>query len=164
MPKTTASSRIWKTVGSLVLAMINATLILVVLCLILGLTLVNRIDGLTQTFAQNLVQVEPLRDELQETRAEIAGLRSYLSDVLSESGDLSASASARLQSQLTRLNTKMETADARMTALADMPAQLIDQAVQSLADEAALTVARFSGCTPADRDAVAAAPTPPPAD
>lgn len=161
MTTSSFSSRLLRTFGQLLLALLNATLLLVALCLFLGLSLTNRIDDLTATFAQNLIEVEPLRDELAQTREQIAGLRSDLAAVIEQQDTLSAAASARLQGQMTELNARLDAMAAPFENLSGAPERLIDQAVQSIADEAAMTYARIRGCTPADRAAVEAAMTAP---
>ncbi len=161
MTTSSFSSRFFRTLGQLALALLNATLVLVALCLFLGLNLTNRIDNLTATFAQNLIEVEPLREELAQTREQIAGLRSDLADMIAQTDTLSAAASARLQGQMTELNARLDAMSAPFEKLSGAPERIIDQAVQSLADEAAMTYARIRGCTPADRAAVNAAITAP---
>lgn len=137
-----------KTLKDLGLALINATLILLALCLFLALTVVNRIDGLTETFSQNLITVQPLREEVQATREELAALRADLAEVISQGGDFSSAAALRMQAKLDGMEAKMDETRARMSDLADAPARLVDHAIEKTGQELGDTVIRLRGCVP----------------
>ena len=64
-----------KTLKDLLLAMLNATLILVALCLFLALTVVNQAHSPGQRpFAEHLHVLGPLRESVQETGEESCGV------------------------------------------------------------------------------------------
>ena len=87
-----------KTVKDLILALINATLILIALCLFLGLMVMNRANDITATFASNLIKLEPLKDEVSAAREDIAGLRTYIAALKATPGTVSAAVSATVLS------------------------------------------------------------------
>ena len=62
-----------KVLKDLALALVNATLILVAVCLFLAWQLSRTVEGLLANAAGQLQVVEPLRARMAETRAELAG-------------------------------------------------------------------------------------------
>ena len=59
-----------KTLKDLALALLNATLLLIALCLFLAWLVSSRVDGMLATFASNLELVGPLREDVQAMTAE----------------------------------------------------------------------------------------------
>ncbi|MEM8630853.1 MAG: hypothetical protein AAGF74_06440, partial [Pseudomonadota bacterium] len=85
-----SSGRGWKVIRDLLLAMVNATLILVAICLFLAWRVSAAVGDVTERFAENLELATPLADEVQAMTQELKDLRSDL-DKLSQSGsDLSS--------------------------------------------------------------------------
>jgi hypothetical protein len=136
--------RLPRVLADLGLALLNATLILVALCLFLAWQTARQMNDLAGTFAQNLIEVEPLRDELRQTRAEIGGLRDDLAGLGSAGGALSDSAEAGIAA----LQTRVDGMVGRLDALAGAPERLTAMAVTQITDGMARTITRFSGCVP----------------
>jgi len=136
------------TLKNLGLAMINATLILIVLCLFLTWKITNRVDNLASNFAQNLNIVAPLREDLQGATRELAALRSDLAALKTQSGDVSSATLQRLQDRMSQTQGKLETAQQSVRDLAQAPAQLIDHAIETAADEFAQRAKDIRGCVP----------------
>lgn len=128
--------------------MINATLILIVLCLFLAWKITNRVDNLASNFAQNLNIVAPLREDLQGATKELAALRSDLAALKAQSGDVSSATLQRLQDRMSQTQEKLETAQQSVRDLAQAPAQLIDHAIETAADEFAQRAKDIRGCVP----------------
>lgn len=128
--------------------MINATLILIVLCLFLTWKITNRVDNLASNFAQNLNIVAPLREDLQGATRELAALRSDLAALKTQSGDVSSATLQRLQDRMSQTQGKLETAQQSVRDLAQAPAQLIDHAIETAADEFAQRAKDIRGCVP----------------
>jgi len=57
-------------------AMINATLMLLALCLFLGWKLVGSVQDVTGKVTEAVVQITPVQDRIQDLRLEVVGLRS----------------------------------------------------------------------------------------
>ena len=89
-----------KTLKDLFLALLNATLILVALCLFLFLMAANKANSLTETFAEHLQIVGPLQESVQTTGTEIAALRSDLAELKNQSGEVSSATMTGSQSGL----------------------------------------------------------------
>lgn len=138
-----------KTLKDLLLAMLNATLILVVLCLVLALTVVNRASSLTATFAENLNVVEPLQQSVQDTGAEVAALRTDLAALRDPSQDVSSATITRIQDRVTGLESKLNDMQASLASLRDAPKTLVDHAIATAGDQAVQSIGQIKGCVPA---------------
>lgn len=138
-----------KTLKDLILALLNATLILVVLCLVLGLMVVNRANSVTATFAENLNVVAPLQESVQATGAEVAALRTDLATLRDESQDLSSATMMRIQDRVTALETKLDGMQESLSSLRDAPKTLIDHAIATAGDQAVQSIGQIKGCVPA---------------
>lgn len=136
------------TLKNLGLALINATLILIALCLFLAWMITGRIDSLASTFAQNLNIVAPLREDIQGATAEMAALRSDLAAIKTQSGDISSATLQRLQERVEQTQSKLDMAQQSVSKLTQAPARLIDHAIETAADEFAERVTAIRGCVP----------------
>lgn len=142
-----------RTFKDLVLALLNATLILIALCLFLGLMVVNRANAITETFTSNLIKLDPLRSEVADTRAEVAGLRADLADLRNGSGDLSAAVMERMQSRMESIDTRVDAMQAALQGVKNLPYELTDHAIEKTAAEISGQVQLIRGCTaPVDAD------------
>lgn len=137
-----------KNIKDLALALVNATLILVIVALFLTLKVVNKADDLTATFAQNLVQIQPLRDEVVAMSQEIAGLRADLNTVVTGTDTLNGAAAQRLETRATALQTRLDDMQASMAKLSNAPYDIVDHAINSAADATADRVNDIRGCVP----------------
>ncbi len=140
-----------KTLKDLFLAMLNATLILVALCLVLGLMLVGRANSLSDRFSENLRTLTPLRDNIEATGAEIAALRSDIASLRDPSIELPPEALARVEDRMAKMEARLDTIQASTKELRDAPKQMLDQAIAQAADETVTAVARLRGCVPTDK-------------
>ncbi len=140
-----------KTLKDLFLALLNATLILVALCLFLGWKLASSVENVTTDFAETLQVVTPLRDEAQGIRGELAALRSELAALPTDGSVIDTATSRRIKSALNRLNAiedKLQTTQARFSDLAEQPDLLIEKAIQTSGDVVADRVLAIRGCVP----------------
>uniref|UniRef100_A0A2A3K076 Uncharacterized protein n=1 Tax=Alloyangia mangrovi TaxID=1779329 RepID=A0A2A3K076_9RHOB len=137
-----------KTIRTLLLALLNATLILVALCLFLALQLGNRIEGITSSFARTLVSVDPLREELGSMTSELVGLRGDLAALRAGSGETTSEAAQKISARLDKLETRLDNTSQRIEGLLSNPEQLIDHAVDRTAEEIKQGLGTLRGCTP----------------
>ncbi|MEM9550634.1 MAG: hypothetical protein AAGA05_05640 [Pseudomonadota bacterium] len=148
-----------KTLRDLALALVNATLILVALCLFLGVQLVSRVGVMADTVTQNLQVVAPLADEVRGTRTELAGLRADLAVLREQSDEEREAALASLHDRISALETRADGLLTRAEAVVQNPADLIDHAIQSTAGATVGVIGQMRGCAPAaDQQAMALAP------
>ncbi|MCA0904943.1 hypothetical protein LCM27_00885 [Ruegeria marisrubri] len=140
-----------KTLKDLALALINATLILVALCLFLGWKLASKVESVSAEFSEAVQVLAPIRDEAKGIRAELSALREDLATLRNENQITDSQAAQNLQATLRRLNAvdqKLQTAQERFTELAETPEVLIAQAIQTGADIASERVLALKGCEP----------------
>ncbi len=139
-----------KTVKDLFLALLNATLILIALCLVLALMVFNRANSLAESFADNLQIVTPLQESVRNTGAEVAALRSDLAGLKEQSGDVSSATMARVEDRIETMEARLDEMMATLTELRGTPQRLLDQAIEKAGDQAVLTAGRIRGCVPPD--------------
>ncbi|KIC43036.1 hypothetical protein RA27_06885 [Ruegeria sp. ANG-R] len=140
-----------KTLKDLLLALLNATLILLALCLFLGWKLAQSVDHIRTGFAENLQLVAPLREQAQGIRGELTALRSDLAS-LSQGTQLDTTTRQQLGTALQRLSNlegKLEDTQARLANLVDNPEDLIDYAITTSADTITDQLLTVKGCEPA---------------
>jgi hypothetical protein len=144
------AARLWRLPGQLVLALINATAILVIIAAILALVTMARIDH----FAGNVVatmteavlsKVElPQKDALANLRnltAEVRALRTTLAEIR-------AGENPRLQAEIARLREALTTVQASVDRLGNARSILTDEAIGRLARAATDTLVKLRGCSP----------------
>lgn len=136
------------TLKKLGLALINATLILIVLCLFLAWKVTSRVDDLASNFAQNLNTVAPLREDIQGATSEMAALRSDLATLKAQSGDVSSATLQRFQDRMAQTQAKLDTSQRAVGKLTEAPSRLIDHAIETAADEFAQRFTDIRGCVP----------------
>ncbi|MGV6803738.1 MAG: hypothetical protein ACWA49_05985 [Ruegeria sp.] len=137
-----------KTLKDLLLALLNATLILVALCLFLGWKLAQSVENIQDNFRESLHIVQPLRDQAQGIREDLGGLRTELSG-LRNRGDDDPETRQKLLLALTRLDqvqSKLESTQSRMKELADSPHLLIDYAINTAVDATTQRLIEIRGC------------------
>ena len=141
-----------KTLKDLLLALLNATLILTALCLFLGWKLASTVDDITVKVAEKVQIVAPLKEDVQGIRGELTALRSDLSS-LQLSGTAADSATAqKLSEALEKLNdleNNLQASQARIAELTEAPDQLINTAIENSADIFADRIIAIRGCEPA---------------
>lgn len=140
-----------KTLKDLLLALLNATLILVALCLFLGWKLASTVEDVTSGLSEKLQVVTPLRDEAQGIREQLSGLRSDLARIQEDGLVSNTVVSLRMSNTLDKLETietKLQTVQTRFAELAESPDQLIDHAIETSADVVADRIIAILGCGP----------------
>lgn len=143
-----------KTLKDLVLALINATLILIALCLFLAWKTSATLNGLVGEFASQIEIVGPLRDDVQAMTAEVNALRTDLAEVRFDTA--SSELVAQLKTRVDTMTDKLDSVEARMDGLAAKPEEMIslavEQVTQGVAEGAAQAINDVRGCTPATAD------------
>ncbi len=132
---------------NLVLALLNATLLLAAVCLFLLWQLSKTVDRIAVDFASNLEIVTPLREEIQATRDEVIGLRADLASLQSGSGELTAETRARIGARSAKIEAQLDDMRTSLQDLAGTPERLIDQAITTAAETFGAKAAELRGCT-----------------
>jgi len=123
------------TLKNLILALINATLILVALCLWLGVSLTNNLRSLTDVVDRGLEAVAPIRQDVATARTELAGLRQTVAELRANPGDLAGDELAQVVAVLEQIDGRLADMQAQVTALADLPEEVLETAIGAVADE-----------------------------
>lgn len=137
-----------KTLKDLLLALLNATLILIALCLFLGWKLAQSIESIQDRFAQSLAVVQPIREQAQGLRADIGTVREELAAIRADTND-DPELRQKLILTLTRLDDlqgRLEETQRKLNEVAENPELLIDFAVSTAVDAATERALRLRGC------------------
>lgn len=132
-----AKRSLGRSVGNLVLALVNATLVLAALCLWLAwgaLLAAERVSGQIEEAAQTVL---PLRTEIVSLTEEIAATRSALAEHRSDGG----ADRAALEQRIAGVEAELAQLTEAVTELGADPEVLIDRAVTSAFDGLGATVA-----------------------
>lgn len=135
-----------KTLKNLALALLNATLILIALCLFLAWKVTDKVDDLAGNFAQNLSVVTPLREDIQGVTDELAALRKDLAGLAAQTDTINSAALQRIQGKVEQAEAKLTTAQQSIRNLTQAPTRLIDYAIETAADEFAKRATEIRGC------------------
>jgi hypothetical protein len=126
-----------RSVGALLLAVLNATLILAALCLWLAWGALSAAERVSDRIGEAAETVLPLRAEIRRLTDEIAAARTELAERRAED----AAGTAALQVRLAAVETELAELTAAVTELSADPEALIDRAVASAFEGLGETVA-----------------------
>lgn len=135
-----------KTLKDLLLAMINATLILVALCLFLLWQLSGTAERVIADFAQNLQIVKPVEARVVALHEEVSGLRADLAALSLEDTAQNLPASQALQARADALQSQLEQINSTLTTLAETPEKLMRDGVAQLSERASTTLSQLAAC------------------
>ena len=152
-----APRRLRQTLGQLALAAINATLILVALCLFLAWQTVSAVERVGEraasAVAEQLSELSPVADSVDGLRTEIAALRGDLGALGSELGEPGEALAERLENlndRVARVEDRLDTAADRVGATAEAlstdQGRLVERAVEAGVDRAGVWVAGLLNC------------------
>ncbi len=153
------SSQLSRVAGKLVLALVNATLILVVLALFLGLRLAGTMERVAEASVAaamaQATQFTPLRDEIAGLREQISGLRDDLTSLPGDTtGDIAERITAvsarldRIEARLAEVGTDLAPT---LDAVSADPGIVVDRAVRTGIEELGRWLAPHRGCTMPER-------------
>ena len=134
-----------KTILNLLKALLNATLLLLALCLFLGWQLLASARGVSENLGEISARFTPIYDQLQTMNTEITSLNLALTQ--SEAPD-----SAEMRFRLARLEEQLSRINAETEQMSELPAQVVttamEAAMQSLSAEIATRLPRLQNCAP----------------
>ncbi|MBO9396850.1 hypothetical protein J7400_09165 [Shimia sp. R9_2] len=135
-----------KTIKDLLLALLNATLILVALCLFLLWQLSGTAERVVESFAQNLQIVKPMQERVANLQAEVSGLRSDLAALSEQGAAQNLPGSAALQARANALQSQLEDINSNLRTLADTPDRLMSAGVEQLSARASAGLGKLAAC------------------
>ncbi len=139
-----------KTVKDLLLAVLNATLILVALCLFLLWQVSRSGERIAESFANGLSVLGPVEQSVDGLREEVERLRGDLSALTDNSAELSDAARARIDTATARLDQALTSIEADMRKLAATPETLTDYAIDKAATRIATEAQTLMQCRKPD--------------
>lgn len=138
------------TIKNLLLALLNATLILVALCLYLGWMVMQSAEQAADTFASAVGNIAPIRNEVSDVKDSVAGLRADLQLLAGQPGVLSETAEAALESRVNVIAARLDRLETSLAALSEVPENTVEAAIDLSANRAADLITQFRSCTPDD--------------
>ena len=120
-------------IKDLALAFLNATLILIAICLWLAWQLSDTVSSATSEFAASLVRLQPLRDDVRAMTNEIASLRTDLAAMGQRTGEVGSQAFSAVQERVETLEVRVSGTLTKMETLVAQPDKLIDYAIDQVA-------------------------------
>jgi hypothetical protein len=147
-----------KIIKDIAVAMINATLILILLCLFMAWRVSSTANDLAASFASNIEVLKPVRGSVEDMTAELAALRDDLQTLRTQGGTLNAAVTQRIDTRLDALQTQLVGVSGTLEPYLQDPAILIDKGFQSAANHAVSAFADMRGCVPPSQSAELALP------
>ncbi|MEM0946822.1 MAG: hypothetical protein AAGK37_05420 [Pseudomonadota bacterium] len=145
-----ADRSLGRTLWNLFLALFNATLILLALCLFLGWKVAEATNGIAAEVANRLAEFSPVRDELRSLADDIEGLRDTLATAQDSADARRTAAYAEMRGEVEALASRVDAVVEKAETLVEAPEDLIDHAVAAVGSEARETVATLGVCTAQD--------------
>lgn len=137
-----------KIVKDLFLAVLNATLILVAVCLILGLMVARTAERAADRFHDGIETIRPLQTQVSDATAALVGLREDINALRTRPGALSPEARASLEARIDALSATMAQMETRFEELDEIPERLASSAINTAADRIEGFVSSYRSCTP----------------
>ena len=122
-----------QTLGQLALALLNATLILLALCLWLGWGAASAVRDVSGDMAMRKEVLTGLRDDLQGLKAEVAALRSDLAQGKTPDGP-----------RIDALDTRLATISENLARTAEAANRMADSSAQAVGNEIRAFLNRFA--------------------
>ncbi len=145
-------NRFTSALKNLVLALLNATIMLILLCLVFAYLTARQINGLTDTmttaFAENLITVEPVKEQLVLLNDNVTGLRSDVQAIRTATGAVRDEKLEAIQIRLDTMATNTADMRNKMRQITEEPDVIVGAAVSSAVGELTETLVALRGCAP----------------
>lgn len=125
-----AHTSLGRTLRNLAVAMLNATLILVAVCLWLGWSTLSAAERVSLQIGEAAQAIVPVRAEITGLTAEIAGVRSDIA-TLGAGASADGAAMVALDTRIAAVEAQLADLNDRLAALGADPEALIDRAVRT---------------------------------
>jgi len=136
------------TFRSLALALVNATVLLVALCLFLVLLITNSAERAADRFSEAVSSLAPVRTGVADIREAVRDLRSDIKTLTDRPGTITDDRAEALNAQIAALSVKLEAVNTQLANLGDLPDQVVTTAVDRVADRVTDGIAGYRNCTP----------------
>ena len=150
----TLSNRLTRAVGQLALALVDATLLLVVAALFLGWSLAQKVERISEvtiaSATQQIAAISPVADQVAGLKEDLGLLRADVADLrLTEDGKIEQTAS-RIITKLDALEVELSDVNATLAptfkAMSTDPGIVVDRAVTTSLAEVGAWITSLSSC------------------
>lgn len=136
-----APSRAGRIIRDLALACLNATLVLVLLCLLVWYLAANKMEAVAHSLARSAAVVTPLRQDVATMTGTLADLRVAVTEP-------DTAITPQLQAQMGQLHGRLDALQGQLEGMSLTPALLLDHAIEKAALEVRRTVQAWRSCAP----------------
>lgn len=126
-----------KVLKDLLLACLNATLILVALCLFLLWQLSGTVERISGEFAKNLDVLSPVGARIESLTQEVAALRADLAN---------ASTSEAIRARVSQLEAEAKRLNDTLTKISETPERLMEKSITTTAQSATASLLELREC------------------
>jgi hypothetical protein len=141
-------ARFRSAVKDLALALLNATLILIALCLWLAWSLASKVDDITDQMLPNLVEMQPIRDDIGNLKEQLGAVRADLAIIARQGDELASETADRLSEKVSAIEDRVAEVRSRIDLVVDSPEIVIDYAIDAAFDRAEEAAVAIRSCTP----------------
>jgi len=147
---TTLSARLRRLPLNFLLALVNATSILVIAAAILVLVAIVRIDNFAGRVVTTMTEAVLSKVDLpsKDVLANLRGLREDIRTLGTTLRDIKLGENPVLRTEMTQLREVLTTLNASVDRLTDSRTLLTDEAIARLGQEASNTLTKMRGCAP----------------
>lgn len=136
------------TIKNLLLALVNATLILLALCLFLLWQLSQSAEYAADRFVEGVAALAPIQTDFGEMRETITELQSSLRILASQPEALSEAAREELRAQIDRIDARLGGIETQLVQLDDMATSVVTNGIDHTADTVGGLITEYRSCTP----------------
>jgi outer membrane murein-binding lipoprotein Lpp len=133
-------------VRTLLIALLNATLILIALCLWLAWSVVSTARDVAVEVSQTAETVLPLRAEVRDLTAEVAALRTDLQAARDAADTAATARMAALADAMEGMDARMSEIGGALDSLRDQPDTVLAPAISGVFDRLEQIALRVAGC------------------
>ncbi len=135
-----------KTLKDLALALLNATLILVALCLFLAWQVAQSGERIAASFADNINVLSPVSDNVSALVSEVEALRADLSTALKDQDGFTTPRLTGLQTRADQLDQDLAHIRQALNNLSETPDRMVEVAVDRTADRINASIETLIQC------------------
>ena len=146
-----ADRSLGRTVWNLILALLNATLILVAVCLFFAWKITQTADAVVANVETRLAEFTPVQERIGGLSEEVRTLRADLAALGGGTGRSDDTVLARIEERVAQVAARLDAVAVEAETLIDAPGDLIDRAIGTAGDEAERVLSGLRNCYLADR-------------
>ncbi|MXN63325.1 hypothetical protein GR183_00280 [Stappia sp. GBMRC 2046] len=134
------------TIKNLLLALLNATLILVALCLALAYGAASTFERAMDNLGGRIVSIRPVSGELKNLTGELKALRGDLASIREQGRESSAEALEKARAKLDEVDRRLAAFGENVEALAQKPDEIIDTALDKVSTRIGSGLSALAPC------------------